>query len=273
MKFGMEIARTVNKILGANGRIIKVRFDVDCKEFEAYVQDDECFGAVKDVLLNREYEYLPEFELTNFKNKRVVDAGAHVGFFSLAASRFAREVIAIEPHPINYKLLKLNLDRNKTNNVITINKALWYETSKVRFHESFHTGGGSVFDDSSKSYEVQTVTLEDIVDEIGDIDLLKIDIEGAEFKVLEKSSAARNLVCEVHLKKGDLQTLARTLTNRGLSIRIFNPPLAKGKERSYDIVLHDFLKLKSIRSFVQAGAFLLRKVNTDLALLFAKANV
>ena len=154
MNLSSEMTKIIDKILGVNGKIIKVKFDVDCKGFEAYVQDDQCFGAIKDILLNREYEYLPEFELKNFRNKRVVDAGAHVGFFSLVASRFAREVIAIEPHPINYELLKLNLVNNKVHNVLTINKALWHETSKIEIHEGFHTGGGSVFEETPYFYTV-----------------------------------------------------------------------------------------------------------------------
>jgi FkbM family methyltransferase len=62
--------------------------------------------------------------LNKFKGKRVVDAGAHVGLFSLAASTFAKEVISLEPHPVNFKLLQLNLEINNTRNIISINKAL-----------------------------------------------------------------------------------------------------------------------------------------------------
>lgn len=269
MRISLEISKTINRVLNVRGKIIKVRFDVDGKEFEAYVQDDQCFGAIKDILLNREYEYLHEFELKNFRNQRIVDAGAHVGLFSLVASRFAREVVAIEPHPLNYKLLKMNLAENNVGNVFALNKALWHKTSRLRMYEGSYSGQNSIFRTPSKCYKVQTITLDDVVEEFGDIDLLKIDIEGAEFDVIEKlNHNARYMVSEIHLEKGDIGSLTESLRTRGFIVRRFDSPLVK-EERSSDVVLHDFIRLKFVSNMAHAAAIFLRKENRDLAMIFA----
>ena len=44
--------------------MVKVRFRVEDKFFEAYVSDNEQWGSIKDIPINRKYEYLPGFEVS-----------------------------------------------------------------------------------------------------------------------------------------------------------------------------------------------------------------
>jgi hypothetical protein len=74
----MNIVSVANKVLRAKGNLLNISFEVDGRFYRTFVPDDQLFVAIKDILLNREYEYLPEFELNKFMGKRVVDAGAHV---------------------------------------------------------------------------------------------------------------------------------------------------------------------------------------------------
>src|SRR3989344_2665787 len=56
-----------------------------------------------------------------------VDVGAHIGYFTLLASKIVGpvgRVYAFEPNTNNFKLLQKNVKRNKLNNVICINKAI-----------------------------------------------------------------------------------------------------------------------------------------------------
>ena len=76
----------------------------------------------------------------------MVDAGAHVGLFSLIVSTFAKEVISLESHPVNFKLLCLNLDINHAQNVIPINKVLWTESETLTIYESEHTGARTLIE-------------------------------------------------------------------------------------------------------------------------------
>ncbi len=61
------------------------------------------------------------------KLKLIVDAGAHVGLYSIKHASIAQKVIAIEPIPFNYKLLRININLNKLSNVYPSNVALWRE--------------------------------------------------------------------------------------------------------------------------------------------------
>jgi len=97
---------------------------VEEESFEAYVPDDEFWGAIKDILIKREYEYLPGFELSNLKDKVVIDVGAHVGLYSLVASVYTKKVIVVEPHSVNYRLLEMNITMNNVSNIIPINATL-----------------------------------------------------------------------------------------------------------------------------------------------------
>jgi len=163
----------MNKLCGGNnGKIIKVKFSVEDRDFECYVYDDGYWGILKEMFLNRGYEYLPEFELKNFENGIIVDAGAHVGIFSLTASTFAKEVISIEAHPVNYRLLEINKIKNNCLNIIPINKALvGKEDQKIRIYEGDHSGGHSILERSrNKNYKVSTITLKGIIENYGYID-------------------------------------------------------------------------------------------------------
>jgi hypothetical protein len=154
----MDIVSVANRVLRAKGNLLNIGFEVNGKFYQAFVPDDQLFVAIKDILLNREYEYLPEFELNKFDGKRIVDAGAHVGLFSLVASNFAKEVISIEPHPVNFKLLQLNLEINNTRNVIPINKALWSKSGTLTLYEGEHTGAHTVLKDAgNKKFNVSSI--------------------------------------------------------------------------------------------------------------------
>ncbi|MCS7385823.1 MAG: FkbM family methyltransferase [archaeon GB-1867-005] len=182
------VYRFINKVLGVKGNVIKVKFKVGNRSFKAYVPDDEYWGSIKDILLSREYEYLLGFELSNLKDKVVIYARAHVGLYFLVASTYARKVIAIEPHPVNYRLLEINILMNNASNIVPINAALVGKNSgTVKIYEASHSGAATIVSKtSSKYYEVPTITLDKILKEHvrqGDAVLLKIDIEGAEFEV------------------------------------------------------------------------------------------
>jgi FkbM family methyltransferase len=206
----MDLADSVVRLtFKPRSKLVRVKFSVGGKRFTAYVPDDNIWGAIKDVLLNREYEFLPEFELCNFTGGVIVDAGAHVGLFSLVASAFAGKVIAIEPSRINYHLLMLNLLTNNIGNVVPVNKALYHYRGKLKLFEGGHSGAHSLIGNSSRFEEVETITLEEIIDSYGSIDLLKIDIEGAEFEIfnhidLETLNRVKMIADEIHLQHATL---------------------------------------------------------------------
>jgi len=271
----IDVIRITNYILRVKGNLLRINFVVEGKNYRAFVPDDQLFIAIKDVLLNREYEYIPEFELLNYKGKRVVDVGAHVGLFSLVASTFAKEVISIEPHPLNFKLLEINKIINNAENIIPLNKALWSEKTNLELHEGAHTGSHSILQNyPSKKYLVQSMTLEEIIDEFGRIDLLKMDIEGSEFEIFRKLDAnilreIKHLCMEIHLQKGDISWIINFLTSNGFKIESFYPPLVK-KQAEYEIEVKNLLGLKVLRNSIYSLSSLTGMKDKVLMILFGR---
>lgn len=133
----------------------------------------------------------------------MIDAGAHIGFVSvLFANRYPNcKIIAIEPEASNYELLCLNTEQYT--NVTALNAALWFKQTALEIANPeddnwayrFAAGGDET---------VAGVTLGELMKRhsLSKIDLLKIDIEGAEKEVLENSSPWINevdaMVIELH---------------------------------------------------------------------------
>jgi len=123
----------------------------------------------------------------------IYDVGAHVGFFSMMFARcFERaHIFAFEPHPFNQNRLTLNIRRNGlTPRVTPLVQAVSDESQRTHFHIGKSTWSGSLLHDHRSDYldyyEVWTTTLDKLIFEDGypAPELIKIDVEGAETRVL-----------------------------------------------------------------------------------------
>jgi FkbM family methyltransferase len=135
--------------------------------------------------------YEPEtfkFIMKQIKNCKVfVDVGANVGGYSIRAAKYCK-VYAIEPLPRNYKILKINEKLNKVK-IISFNIAAGNKNDKVKlYYEPGAWGLPSLKHKQKNFIEVEMKPLDEIINEES-IDLIKIDVEGAEDQVLE---GARN---------------------------------------------------------------------------------
>ena len=146
----------------------------------------------------------------------VVDIGAHIGGFALYACELANEVHAYEPAPENYEYLRFNIELNEVDNVYPYQLAVMDRAGEFELMQtrSANTGGYSITlenmpnacDDRNGTYEpvvVEATTLTDIVNRLGEIDFLKMDIEGAEYAVLLSTPAdvlkrIRTIALETH---------------------------------------------------------------------------
>ena len=118
----------------------------------------------------------------------VVDVGANIGAFSLYAARQCRHgrIFAIEPDRRNFAMLMRNLDQNSATNVTAINAALFSEDGGHAFY-SAGAKSSLLWNTTGASPEmVKTITLHTFLDQydVGAIDYLKMDCEGAEFDIL-----------------------------------------------------------------------------------------
>jgi len=124
------------------------------------------------------------------KGDVVIDAGAHYGFYTIRASRMVGEkgmVLAFEPHPKNYNRLIMNLRLNKVTNVKAFNAALGDRDGITKLYEGPTPGTHSIIFKAGNPINVKISRLDTVVNELGleKLDLIKIDAEGAELKILK----------------------------------------------------------------------------------------
>lgn len=117
----------------------------------------------------------------------VVDVGANIGYFSLIAARAvgARgRVYAFEPDPGNFALLKKNITVNNFDNTTPLQMAVSDRTGgALLFQSDDYMWDHRIFDpgEARKTIPVDAVALDDYFRGIkGRIDLIKMDIQGAE---------------------------------------------------------------------------------------------
>jgi FkbM family methyltransferase len=121
----------------------------------------------------------------------MIDVGANLGYFSLlwAAQNPANRVLAFEASPRNVALLRENVQRNRLQDRIEIRADA---VGKVPGTCQFDVGpadqtgwGGLTIVPTSDSIRVNVVRLDDLFPPPQTIDLLKVDVEGADSWVLQ----------------------------------------------------------------------------------------
>ncbi|WP_347474124.1 FkbM family methyltransferase [Acinetobacter thermotolerans] len=165
--------------------------------------------VLKQVFFDEEYK----FKTINTPNV-IVDAGANVGYASIYFSQLFpnAKILAIEPENSNYQVLCENVRKYK--NIIPIQAAIWSENTKLNIcDEGLGEWGFMTFsvDDSQKKVEhlVDAYSVESLIEkyDLNKIDILKIDIEGAEKEVFEDTSKwishVDALIVELHDRMKD----------------------------------------------------------------------
>jgi FkbM family methyltransferase len=137
----------------------------------------------------------------------IVDAGANIGLTSLFfVSRYPEaRIVAIEPDDENFELLLANTGQYR--NVRALKAALWHEHGNVELHDpGIGKWGLKASPGQSGTADVRTVTMDDLIGEYGRVDLLKMDIEGAERDVLKHSLSWFDSVGALALEIHDVET-------------------------------------------------------------------
>ena len=163
----------------------------------------------KQVFIDEEYKFK-----TEITPSVIVDAGANVGYASIYFSHLFpnAKILALEPEIKNYSLLCENVAKYK--NIIPIQGALWSENTQINIcDEGLGEWGFMTFstENSGKKIEhlVEAYTVDSIIKkyDLEKIDILKIDIEGAEREVFENTDCWINdvdsLIVELHDRMKD----------------------------------------------------------------------
>lgn len=140
-----------------------------------------------------------------------IDLGANEGYFSVIASRLvgiAGSVIAIEPQSRLHGVIQANLSANQCSNVRVFRCAISDRNGEARLSlaPGLITGSSSLFGGRGKSELVESYRLEEFLEraQVSSCDLMKVDIESAEYEVfmsssdLLRSGRIRNIALEIH---------------------------------------------------------------------------
>lgn len=189
------------------------------------------------------------------KGFKVVDAGAHIGIYTLRTAKKVGDkglIITIEPENRNYELLVKNVRINRYKNVVPIKLALSNFKGKTRFyikdislHHSLHPQ--IEWNQIIVGFiEVEVATLVELLKKlkISRVDLLKVDVEGAELEVLEGS--------EQLLKTGKVSKIVVAAYHTSSEARVIEKYLQRYRYKTHIIGLPDVASKQRICKYLYA---------------------
>ena len=190
--------------------------------------DVEVFlGVIRD----EEYREAARLVPASGRPPRIVDAGANVGLTTLYFSSLfpGARILALEPEPANHEALRRLVEENGLSEVRALRQALWTETTLLEPDWSFRGGQTWSFAvrpaAAAGEGAIPATTLAALLDAEGwdRVDLLKIDVEGAEAVLLRDPATLAvirdrvdALCVEVHQERISRAEVERSLAGAGL---------------------------------------------------------
>lgn len=211
----------------------KERFRVRRFSMDASVVYENVIARVYD-------QFVPPLQ----PNDRVLDIGAHIGSFSIhLARRFPTiHILAFEPHPVTFKLLKENISLDNLTATIQPFPVGIGGTDGIRslYEDTGNTGANSTIATHHSKLNHIPIPMTSLPTlfttyAIGRCALLKLDCEGSEYEILSRAPEAllgriNAIIMETH-PGYSLPTLIRRLKKTGFRVRIvpngFTHPILK----------------------------------------------
>ncbi|KAL1510620.1 hypothetical protein AB1Y20_006921 [Prymnesium parvum] len=212
----------------------------------------------------------------------IVDLGANIGLFALLALRLnpSARIVAVEPAPPAFRALERNLSHAPSARCVRLlvrergGEAALHCFASAPGESTCHprerrmqrarlasavrrgggeglgraAGGGGGDEEPSAAVRVRAVTLSSLLEQMGvhAVDLLKVDVEGDELRVLRGISSARwptirQVVVEVHDINHRLGSIRSLLRRHGFRVRSL--PQHGGVVQGYNMVIPEELRL------------------------------
>jgi FkbM family methyltransferase len=185
--------------------------------------DTSDISVFEGVLMDEEYD----LSFLSLSPGTILDVGANVGFTSIFfANRYPQSrIFAVEPEESNFRALLGNVKPYQ--NIVPIRAAVWNKRGKVQIRNrqaekwAFQV---SEWEKGASSSMVDALTIDDLIKITGanTVDVLKIDVEGAEVEVCgENAEDWPGKVCviviELHdrFREGCSDAFERAVKGRG----------------------------------------------------------
>ena len=164
----------------------------------------------------------------------IIDIGGHIGAFAIdAALRGSGNILVYEPDKVNFTILKGNIRINNLQDKIKAHRLAVSNGNNKLYIDAINFGSHSLIPEcvdhkTGKFYEVDTITLGEILENIPKCKLLKLDCEGSEYDILNNGSLVKveNIIAELHIGAND-DNLVELLNLRGFETEVIN----KGRMR------------------------------------------
>jgi len=217
-----------------------------------FFSHSQFLSLFEDEFINDEYCFR-----TNNQFPLIIDGGTHIGLEILFFKKIYPhcKIIAFEPDRKTFSLLKKTIAINRFDNITLVNKALSDKNGSARLYSDFADPGSTVMSlEKNRLYKnstiVKTVRLSDYINK--PVDFLKLDIEGAEIKVINDLTVKRKLaqihqgIIEYHhhIKRNDdrLSDLLSSLEKYGFGYQISNKLRPPFNPNTYQDLLIYFYK-------------------------------
>lgn len=210
-------------------------------------------GILETVLKNllhvfyyRDYEIMADFRPK--AGWCVVDLGAFIGLYTLRCAKLVGaegRVVAVEPHPESFELLRLNVAENNLGNVRLLKGCAWVDWGELALFQPRSPANATLRRDYAELMGgvlrrtcARAFPLDSLLKSLGRIDLLKVDVEGAELELIGGSRSlepkrVRRIITEAHPPIANPSEIAEELERRGYSTVIYLPEQAPSQSFVY----------------------------------------
>ena len=212
------------------------------------------FGSRVEFLHSIHEIFIDEIYKQKFDSETplIIDCGANIGLSIIYMKKFYpnSEIIAFEPDETNYSYLEKNVKSFELSKVKIFKEAIWTENTYINFQ---HEGSlaSRIGGENDKTIKVKATRLRDLLNL--PVDFLKLDIEGAEYKVLtdikDKLHFVKNLFIEYHGtfdQNRELSEILQILIDNGFRFYIkqaldtYPIPFIRKNAEGFDVQLNVF---------------------------------
>ncbi|MDQ3047791.1 MAG: FkbM family methyltransferase [Bacteroidota bacterium] len=171
------------------------------------IPDTASFLYMRDEIFKKE---IYKFNSSK-KDPVIIDCGANIGMSVIYfKQQFPQaRLTAFEPDPHIFSILKKNVQSFGYDDITLLNNALWDSEKDLDFSSEGADAGRISSGNEKNNIKIKTLQLSKFLDQ--PVDLLKIDIEGAEYTVLKECQSGLKNVSKMFLEYHSFLNQEQTL--------------------------------------------------------------
>ena len=252
-----EVFLTLNRLKGRQSRKLKKNEIIRDSILKYSVSAYDYWSLhylFSEIFINKEYDFEPDT-----KSPLIIDCGANIGMATLYFKMVfpGAKIIAFEPNPNSFSLLKKNMEENNLDKVELYNLGLAGNEGEIPFYIDTYNPGTLIGSVKQKrggpgELKVQTSRLSAYIAEHEHVDLVKMDVEGAELEIIEELSASgmmarvKEFIVEYHHnipgEKPDLSHFLSLFEAEGF---FYNIKTGFSNLKSFQDILIHFYRIKN----------------------------